>query len=203
MRFSSNKGLVVLHLFLLGLAITVILALTMEKGEREEQAYQAIASKTASEKASKEYQAEQKRSGIYREIFIQHKGQRLQIRMTAKEGVLTMFHDGKVGGFVEHLTDFECIMQEELYTENGRPMQRLRMIKSNEAYYDFKANTLKTDKMSFARFTAPGYDLPQVVEHLTPILTGKAQSAEITLDEKGPKFHAYHLQVTIPQARGL
>lgn len=227
----SDKSPLIFHLSLFIMASIIILFLTMRITPEEQEKYRQIMEEALSEQMPKEYQAKQQRSDIHRELLMTHKDSRTQTRLTAKRGILVLNQDANKPGFTEYLEGIACMMQEELYYQlpNGRefdrladgsfvsrnkktplpheeiamlaPMQTIRYIQANEASLDYRTNLLKTKQMSFARYSAPGHELPLEIEGLSPELVGTAISAEVTFKDSGPEFHAKQLQVNIPNAR--
>lgn len=201
MRLKSDRSVITFQLTLLAIAVTITLALTMRTGSEEKGEYEAIIMEAMNQNLPSQYRADQKREGIYRELFLVHGGKRLKTRITADNGILSLNQEGGAVGFTERLENLKCLMQEELFFEDGHPMQRLRLVESRVAYYNYKTNTLTTNEMTFSRFTAPAHDLPVAEVLMTPTMTGRAASAIVTFEEAGPKFHAERLHVSLPQAR--
>lgn len=201
MIYRSDRTTVLFHLALFLMAFVATLVLTMRTTVGEQQEYRAIMAQATGENPTGIFEAHQKRDGIYRELLLPQNGSGLHVRMIADNGTITLRREEDAVVFIEHLENLSCLMQEELYYQEGAPMQRLRLVEAAEASYNYKTNVLATEEMTFARFTAPGHDLPETAALMAPTLSGKANRAEITFKETGPAFHADHLKLTLPHAR--
>lgn len=170
--------------------------------EKDRKDYFSLMEKADPSQAAKEnpYTATQKHHNVHKEIWYNkkngEKNQRLQLVLRGKDADLILEHDNAKTEVVEHMKNVHCLMQEELFEIQGKPMQLIRYIEADNATYSYDTNCLKATEVTILRFQVPGHTLIQSTAGLKPIMKGKAKEVEFSMGSEDLNFKAHQMKAT-------
>lgn len=164
------------------------------------------------------------REGVVKELWVNQKEPKA-FRILSDESELFFFHDDKALEVIEQLKTVTCMMQDELFylLPDGKevivkgerlclkanpktivdpkkqdliPMQRIRYIEAAKACYNYTTKLFVAENVNIWRYQIKGHILPSKVPDGKPLMSGKAESVELLLDEDNIDFRANHLKAT-------
>jgi hypothetical protein len=137
--------------------------------------------------------SEQKREGVSKHIWYQENNP-LYIRIVSQESELFFFSQNNQMEVIEQLGNVVCLMQEDLYFEKEKPMQRVRYLEAESASYNYNTHLFVAEEAELWTFQLPGHELPKTVMGNTPILHATAQSVEFSLKGDQLNFLAHRMK---------
>lgn len=166
--------------------------------KQDEKVYNKLLLTTSegSKGSSKSYTALQERKGMQKDIYFTKHASRLHAQLRGIDSLLVLEQSEGKMKMVEKMKNVSCVMQDELYEENGKPMQTLRNIAAQEATYDYKSGFVLAHDVVISCYTLPGHTLITSLNGQKPIMEGRAKTVEFSLKEKSPKFSADHLKAS-------
>lgn len=164
------------------------------------------------------------RDGVVKELWVNQKEPKA-FRITSKESELFFFHDEKALEVIEQLKTVTCMMQDDLFylLPDGQEvifrgdklclksnpktvidpqrkdlvaMQNIRFMKATNACYNYMTQLFVAENVSIWKYQIKGHTLPKSQPDIKPLMTGKAESIELLLDEDNIDFRANRLKAT-------
>ncbi|MCC5832402.1 MAG: hypothetical protein JJU12_05095 [Chlamydiales bacterium] len=137
--------------------------------------------------------SQQTREGVLKEIWYQEKDP-LYIRIESADSELFFFHrEGRIE-VVEELESVVCLMQEELFYEEDKPMQHIRYMEAKRASYNYNTQLFVSEEAKLWKYRLQGHDPVLSVEGETPLMSGTADRVEFTFRGKQLDFQAHRLK---------
>lgn len=208
MRFSLTL-LISIALFFAGLTITYFSFFLYDDHAQETYRKLMQQADPKSHQLEAQYKASQQHHQVRKEIYFTQNESRLQLLLLSANAELVLESlEGKIE-MVEQMQDVNCFMQEKTYyilpdgrevtndnEFNGKPMQVVRYLKAKKAVYNYSSNNLKAQDVNIYQFVIPGHVLVENTNGLHPIMSGKAEMAQIFFDSEGMHFKAKNVKAT-------
>lgn len=140
--------------------------------------------------------SEQKRKGVRKQVWYQDEDP-LYFRIEGQESELFFFRQNNRVEIVEELTDVTCIMQEDLFYEGEKPMQRVRYLKAERASYNYSSHLFVAENVHLWKYQLEGHTPPDNIEHAKALMRATAQSVEFTLKGNKLNFIAHQMKATV------
>jgi hypothetical protein len=140
--------------------------------------------------------SQQKREGVCKQIWYQDDGP-LYFRINSEESELFFFRQSNRVEVVEQLGKVTCLMQEELYYENDKPMQRVRYLEAERAIYNYNSHLFVAEDAKLTKYQLEGHTPPTEIKHVNPLMRMKAQSVEFSLKGEKLNFIAHQMKATV------
>ncbi|MCH9611465.1 MAG: hypothetical protein S4CHLAM81_09490 [Chlamydiales bacterium] len=148
--------------------------------------YEALA-KSSEPKEMRAY-CQQFREGVTKRMWGKQ-----QCQLASDKSELFFFsHDGEVE-LLEELDAICCLIQEECFERDGKPMQLLRKIEAQKATFNYNSQTLTARDVLIWSYEIPGHTAPQTIE-CEPIMQGRAQTLTLQLQGKQYDIEAREFQ---------
>lgn len=142
-------------------------------------------------------QAQQKRERVSKQIWYQDDTP-LYCRIDSAESELFLFHEHNTTEVVEELKDVACFMQEKLFYEEGKPMQRVRYLEARQARYNYHTHLFLAEDVRLWRYQYEGHEA--MVDHREDavlLMHAIAEKVEFTLEGDSHDFIAHHLKAIL------
>jgi len=145
------------------------------------------------------------RQGIRKDIYASRPSGRVQAVLTTPNSELQLTKDPGSSEVIEKFGEFQCVIQEELYTkdESGQkvpwtsgssPEQSVRQISGSSGQFLYQKQLIDASDVMVARYSVPGRTIPVTPSaEYPPEMVGSSQSAELYFG-KGFRFRAKELR---------
>jgi len=143
------------------------------------------------------YKTTQQHRQACKEIWFTQGSERLQLRIRSEDSELILDHCDDSMEIAEKMQGVTCVMQEELYYSDGKPMQVFRYLQADEAVYHYQTNKLVAKRATISRFSALGHHLIEDVSRLRPSITGTASEVEFFMEGGNPHFKATKFKASL------
>jgi hypothetical protein len=190
------KAPLLIGIFFVGIALLLGIAIFPIR-ERDYAYYEELlkSSNPPSEEALLSY-SQQKREGVCKQIWYQDTTP-LYFRIDSAESELFFFRQANQIEVIEQLGDVDCLMQEELYYEEGKPMQRVRHMKAIRACYNYNTHLFVAEEVKLWKYQLPGHSPPTHIDETNPVMRATAHSVEFTLHGNKLDFTAHQMRATM------
>jgi len=140
--------------------------------------------------------SQQKRERVRKQIWYQDETP-LYFRIDSDESELFFFRQNNRIEVIEQLGKIVCIMQEELYYEDLKPMQRIRYLEAERACYNYNSHLFVAEDVKLWKYQLEGHTPPTKIAHTTPLMRAIAHSVEFTLQGEKLDFIAHQMKATL------
>lgn len=137
--------------------------------------------------------SQQKRLKVCKRIWYQDKTP-LHILIESPESELFLLQQDNLFEITEKLKSVACVMQEELYYVDGKPMQKVRYLEAERACYHYHSHLFIAEDVKLWKFELEGHAPPESLEHQFPLMSATAQTVEFTLKGEKLDFTAHHMR---------
>ena len=137
--------------------------------------------------------SQQVRKKVCKEIWYQAASP-LYFRIESDDSELFFFHQEGEVEVVEQLETVHCLMQEELYYDDLKPMQLVRYMEAKRASYDYNTQLFVAEEVKLWRYRLEGHEPVLTLTDQEPLMSGTALSVEFTIKGKKLDFQAHHLR---------
>ncbi len=187
-----------LYLTLIGLALALGLAWTIfPSGEKERAAYQELVkSSTPVENEALLSFSQHKRGEVRKRIWYQDDTP-LHILIDSPESELFFFRQNHKVEMIEQLANVTCIMQEELFYKDGRPMQKVRYLEAVRGCYHYNTHLFVAEEVKLWKYLLEGHQPPETIDNGTPLMAATAESIEFSLKGKKLDFLAHKMRAIL------
>ena len=118
-------------------------------------------------------------------------------RIDSDESELFFFRQNTKVEVVEQLGKVICIMQEELYYDGAKPMQRVRYLEAERACYNYNSHLFVAEDAKLWKYQLEGHTPPTKITHTNPLMRATAHSVEFTLKGEKLNFIAHQMKATM------
>jgi len=139
--------------------------------------------------------SQQKREGVSKQIWYQDDSP-LYFQIVSDESELFFFRQNNTVEVVEELGKVTCVMQEELYFEGTKPMQKVRYLEAERASYNYNNQLFVAEEVELWKYQLEGHE-PPTHFHSPAVMHAKAQSIEFTLKGEKLNFVAHRMKATV------
>jgi hypothetical protein len=140
--------------------------------------------------------SQQKREKVRKQIWYQDETP-LYFRIDSDESELFFFRQNSRIEVIEQLGKIVCIMQEELYYDGLKPMQRIRYLEAERACYNYNSHLFIAEDVKLWKYQLEGHTPPDKIAHINPLMHAIAHSIEFTLQGDKLDFIAHQMKATI------
>ncbi len=140
--------------------------------------------------------SQQKRTEVRKRIWYQDDSP-LHIRIESPESELFFIQKNNQVEVTEQLGNVICIMQEELYYEAGKPMQKVRYMEGESACYHYHSHLFVAENVKLWKYQLEGHTPPETLLQGNPIMSATASSVEFILKGEKLDFTAHQLRATL------
>lgn len=146
--------------------------------------------------------SEQAREGVTKELWYTRENDPLNVHIESKHSELFFFQQEGSIEVIEQLEGITSLMQEELYYDDGKPMQLVRYMEAKRATYNYNTQLFIAEDAKLWKYRAPGHEPLQNVSGLSPLMAGAAQTIEFTMKGRDLCFQAHRLNATFHEKEG-
>lgn len=140
--------------------------------------------------------SQQKRTEVRKRIWYQDDAP-LHIRIESPESELFFFQKNNQIEVTEQLGSVVCIMQEELYYEAGKPMQKVRYMEGESACYHYHSHLFVAQNVKLWKYQLEGHIPPETFLEGSPIMSATAHSVEFILKGEKLDFTAHQMRAKL------
>ncbi len=170
--------------------------------DRDKQIYQELLESSTVQQTPLLTFSQQAREGVLKEIWYQDKSP-LYIRIESDDSQLFFFHQEGQIEIIEQLEKVVCFMQEELFYEEGKPMQDIRYMEAKRACYNYNTQLFVGEEARLWKYRLEGHEPVFSVKDETPLMSGTADTVEFTIKGKKLDFQARRLKAKFNEVRPL
>lgn len=145
----------------------------------------------------------QTRWNVVKRIWMSDADTRRVLQIGASRSELTLYAKKADMHLVETFYHVTGVIQQELYTEEAKPMQRFRYFEADHAVYDFQTRTLLVYNVRFWGYRTEGHEVIDNPHTLSPEVMGTANSMTLFSEGGSKQFAAENLKMHILQENGL
>lgn len=187
-----------IYLSLFSLAVVVgVSLLIFPCREKDYTAYEALVqSSNPLQNAPLLSYSQQKRGDVCKRVWYQDDTP-LHIRIESPESELFFFQQDNKVEVIEQLGNVVCIMQEELYYDAGRPMQKVRYMEAERACYHYNSHLFVAEAVKLWKYQLPGHIPPESISDESPLMSATAHSVEFSLKGEKLDFIAHQMRATL------
>jgi hypothetical protein len=98
---------------------------------------------------------------------------------------------------IEHLGHVICIMQEELYFVDHKPMQKIRYLEAERASYNYNNHLFIAEEAKLWKYQMEGHSLPKQKPDLPSEIFATAESVAFSLQGEKLDFIAHHMRAAV------
>ena len=138
----------------------------------------------------------QTREKVSKQIWYQDETP-LYCRIDSTNSELFLLDEHNTFEVVEELQNVVCLMQEELYYEEGKPMQRVRYLEAKGARYNYHTHLFLAENVKLWRYQYEGHEPIDPPEDSLLLMHAIAESVAFTLEGDSPDFVAHHLKAIL------
>jgi hypothetical protein len=139
--------------------------------------------------------SQQKREGVCKQIWYQDEAP-LYFRIDSDESELFFFRQNNKVEVVEELGKVTCVMQEELYFDGAKPMQKVRYLEAERACYNYNTQLFVAEEAELWKYQLEGHAPPQH-KPVNPLMRATAKSIEFTLKGEKLNFVAHQMKAIL------
>lgn len=176
--------LVVLSLMLLG----TFFALS-RYGQKDLEAYHELLS-AVDTTATHDYTTTQPRMEVQKDLLFMQGENRLKAVLKGDKARMVFDHRSGKTEVIEEIEQVYCVMQEELTTDAGRPVQMVRTLEAAHANYHHQRNVLVAEMVEMCRYVVPGHQFPANFEGSDCVMEGTAHHLILALAGSGVQLKA-------------
>ncbi|HEY4832460.1 MAG TPA: hypothetical protein VIH61_07885, partial [Waddliaceae bacterium] len=140
--------------------------------------------------------SQQKREKVRKQIWYQDTSP-LYFRIDSDESELFFFRQNNEVEVVEQLGKVVCIMQEELYFDGAKPMQRVRYLEADQACYNYNSHLFVAEDVRLWKYQLEGHEPPTQFKKTHPLMHATAHSIEFSLRGKKLDFTAHQMRAAV------
>lgn len=186
---------------LLFFGISVPLALALLIIPCREQAHQDYAkllqaSKQVHKQEDSLSYSKQLRSEVTKQIWYQDNTP-LYIRIESPQSELFFSQHSNQVEVIEQLGNVVCIMQEELYYDEGKPMQKVRYMEGEHARYHYNSRLFIAHNVKLWKYEIEGHTPPEAQPIASSNMSATADSVEFILKNAILDFTAHHMHAIL------
>ena len=145
--------------------------------------------------------SQQKREGVCKQIWYQDASPRY-FCIESEDSELFFFRQNNKVEVVEQLGSVTCLMQEELFYEEGKPMQKVRYLEAERASYNYNTQLFVAEAVKLWKYQLGGHQPPDHLPKTNPLMQATARSVEFTLQGQKLNFVAHHMKATLNSKEG-
>lgn len=170
--------------------------------DKDREAYQELLESSTQLQKPPISNSQHAREGVLKEIWYQ--GQEpLYVRIESDNSKLNFIHrEGRLE-VVEQLDKVICLMQEELFYEEGKPMQHVRYMEAKRGCYNYNTQAFVGEEATLWKYRLEGHEPVLSFDEEIPVMTATADMIEFTFREKEIDFKARHLKATFSEVNPL
>lgn len=146
--------------------------------------------------------SQQKREGVCKQIWYQDDSP-LYFRIESAESELFFFRQQNQLEVIEQLGKVKCLMQEDLFYEEERPMQKVRYLEAERASYNYNTQLFIAEEVKLWQYKLEGHTPPAMIEDTKPLMNATAHSVEFTLKGEKLDFTAHQMRAELNSREGI